>query len=87
MGKMVGAAEFKTHCLRFLKEVERTGEPLTITNRGRVVGVLNPPAREKPKFTFGFMKGSIKVFGDIVGPIEPDWESEWEASNPPELYR
>jgi antitoxin (DNA-binding transcriptional repressor) of toxin-antitoxin stability system len=87
MGKMIGAAEFKAHCLRILDEVERTGEPVTITKRGRIVGELHPPATKQGKLTFGCMKGSIKILGDIVGPVDPDWEGEWEANNPPELYR
>ena len=87
IGKSVGAAEAKTHLLRLLDEVERTREPVTITKRGRVVGVLHPPASNPGKPTFGCMKGSIKILGDIVGPMDPDWEAEWEANNPPELYR
>jgi antitoxin (DNA-binding transcriptional repressor) of toxin-antitoxin stability system len=57
MGKMIGAAEFKAHCLRILDEVERTGEPVTITKRGRVVGELHPPAKpERKGVAFGFLK-------------------------------
>jgi len=54
MSKVIGAAEFKAKCLRILDEVERTGEPVTITKRGRVVGELRPPA-PKRKFEFGFL--------------------------------
>lgn len=57
MGRMIGAAEFKAHCLRILDEVERTGEPVTITKRGRVVGELRPPPPKK-KFEFGFLKNT-----------------------------
>lgn len=90
MGKMIGAAEFKAHCLRILDEVQRTGEPVTITKRGKPVAevkaVEKPGAERVP--LFGFMKGSIQIRGDIVeSPLEPDWEEQWEANNPPELYR
>ncbi len=90
MGKMMGAAEFKAHCLRILDEVERTGEPVTITKRGKPVAELK--AVEKPEAElvplFGFMKGSVQILGDIVAsPLDPDWEEQWEANNPPELYR
>ena len=89
MGKMIGAAEFKAKCLRILDEVERTGEPVTITKRGRVVGELHPPTvrQQKPKSLFGFLKGTVTINGDIEGPIDPTWESEWDSNNPPELYR
>ncbi|CAA9489810.1 MAG: hypothetical protein AVDCRST_MAG91-477 [uncultured Sphingomonadaceae bacterium] len=87
MGKMVGAAEFKANCLRILDEVERTGEPVTITKRGRVVGELHPPKQGKKESPFGFMKGQIRILGDIESPLEPDWEEQWEANNPVDLYR
>ncbi len=81
MGKMIGAAEFKAHCLRILDEVERTGEPVTITKRGRPVAEVTSvkPAEQPAPLTFGCMKGTIRILGDIVGPIDPDWEQKWEA--------
>jgi prevent-host-death family protein len=83
MNKIVGAAEFKAKCLAILDEVQATGEPVTITKRGKVVGVLNPPAAaeptEAPVARFGFMKGTVTIHGDIVGPVDPDWESAWDA--------
>ena len=33
--KQVPAAEFKARCLRIIKEMNRDGETVTITNRGR----------------------------------------------------
>ena len=90
MGKSIGAAEFKAHCLRILDEVERSGEPVTITKRGRPVAEVKPVVRqEKPKQLFGCMKGSITWLTDdpVESPLDPDWEQQWEANNPPELYR
>ena len=37
--KQVPAAEFKARCLRIIKEMNRDGETVTITNRGRPVAV------------------------------------------------
>ena len=42
MGKKIGAAEFKAHCLRILDEVERSRETVTITKRGRPVAEVHP---------------------------------------------
>ena len=42
MNKMIGAAEFKAHCLRILYEVQRTGDPVTITKRGKPVAEVTP---------------------------------------------
>lgn len=81
MGKMIGAAEFKAHCLRILDEVERTGEPVTITKRGKPVAEVTSvkPAERPAPLTFGCMKGTIRILGDIEGPIDPDWEQKLEA--------
>ncbi len=90
MGKMIGAAEFKAHCLRILDEVQRTGEAVTITKRGKPVAEVKAVEKTETELAslFGFMKESIHILGDIVeSPFDPDWEEQWEASNPPELYR
>jgi prevent-host-death family protein len=78
MGKMIGAAEFKAHCLRILDEVERTGEPVTITKRGRPVAEITPvPIQNGPRFFFGCMKGSVLKYDD---PTEPATDPEdWNA--------
>ncbi len=79
MGKMIGAAEFKAHCLRILDEVERTGEGVTVTKRGRPVAELNPVAKKEPgKLFFGSMKGTVLKYEQPFDPaIDPD---EWEAN-------
>ena len=89
MGKMIGAAEFKAHCLRILDEIERSGEPVTITKRGRPVVEVKPISPDKPAPLFGCMKGSVTwLTDDPTAPTSgPEWESEWEANNPPDLYR
>ena len=89
MSKMIGAAEFKAHCLRILDEVQRTGEPVTITKRGKPVAEVKAVEKLEKEFAplFGFMKGSIEILGDIESPLGPDWEEQWEANNPSELYR
>lgn len=50
----ISVTHFKQHCLEVVREVERTGKPVAITRRGRVVAQLEPalpagaPARGKP---------------------------------------
>jgi prevent-host-death family protein len=87
MSKSIGAAEAKTHFLRLLEEVEQTRESVTITKRGKPLAQLVPIKRADQSSIFGFLKGSITIHGDLEEPIDPDWEAEWEANNPPELYR
>jgi len=79
MGRMIGAAEFKAHCLRILDEVQRTGEPVTVTKRGKAVAEVTPV--EKPeRFVVGCMKGTIEILGDIVSPVVDP--SEVHANDP-----
>ncbi len=87
MGKSVGTAEAKAHLIRLIDEVERTGEAVTITKRGKPRVQLVPVKQVDPASIFGFLKGKITVNGDLDDPIDPHWEAEWEANNPPELYR
>jgi prevent-host-death family protein len=78
MGKVIGAAEFKAHCLRILDEVERTREPVTITKRGRPVGELRPATkRDRKSATFGFLKHPY-YFGDD-DLTAPAYERPWNA--------
>ena len=88
MGKMVQATEFKAKCLALIDEMERSGEPLTITRRGKPSITLTAQREAPPPINsiFGCMKGTVTIHGDIVGPVDPDWEAQWEANNPPELY-
>jgi prevent-host-death family protein len=83
MGKMVGIAEFKANCTRLIAEMERDGEPITITKRGRAVAELKPaadPARAK-RF-LAAIAGTVTLAPDF-DPGESmflsDWEAKWEA--------
>lgn len=75
MGKLreIPAGEFKAKCLKLMDEVQRTGEELVITKRGKPVAKLSPVRKERPKL-FGCMKGSIEILGDIIEPVESGWE-------------
>ena len=42
-GRQVSAAEFKAKCLRIIKEMQDTGESVTVTRRGRPVAVVSLP--------------------------------------------
>ena len=80
MGKMIGAAEFKAHCLRILDEVERSGESVTITKRGKPVGELHPVAKKGTRLLFGSMKHAAYRFDDPFSPaVDP---SEVHADDP-----
>lgn len=40
----ISVTEFKRHCLEIIRRLEKTGTPVAITRRGRVVAQLRLPA-------------------------------------------
>ena len=38
----ISVTEFKHHCLEIIRRVEKTGKPVAITRRGKVIVRLNP---------------------------------------------
>ena len=73
MDRKINAAAFKARCLALIDEVAETGQPLTVTKRGKSK-VQIVAVREKPKTLFGALKGSFEIVGDIVGPTITDVE-------------
>ena len=77
MGKLIGAAEFKAHCLRILDEVARSGESVTITKRGKPVAEVKPVKAAERRSIIGAMKGSVLKYDR---PFEPACDpEEWNA--------
>jgi len=73
--KQMPAGLFKARCLAVMKKVQATGEPVVVTKRGTPV-VKIVPVRKRKDDLFGFMKGKVKVVGDIVTPIAVEWGTE-----------
>ena len=61
------AGKFKAHCLAVMDEVQRKGQSVVITKRGKPVAKLVPMEGPRDDI-FGFMKGKIKIKGDVVKP-------------------
>jgi len=57
-----------------MKKVQATGEPVIVTKRGTPIVRVVPAQSEKNEI-FGFMKGKVKIVGDIESPIPVEWES------------
>jgi prevent-host-death family protein len=75
LATVMSAADFKVRCLELMDSVERTGRSVVVTKRGRPVAVL-APVRERRASAHGFMKGRIQILGDIVAPVDVDWDAE-----------
>jgi prevent-host-death family protein len=75
MDRKINAAAFKARCLKLIDEVAESGQPITVTKRGKAkVQII--AVREKPKTLIGATKGTFKIIGDIVGPIDDDYDED-----------
>jgi prevent-host-death family protein len=75
----ISAGEFKAKCLKLMDNVARTHEPLVITKHGKPVAMMVPVMPEPATPLFGYMAGTATVRGDIVAPLDVEWEAENEA--------
>ncbi|HLP48023.1 MAG TPA: type II toxin-antitoxin system prevent-host-death family antitoxin [Candidatus Kapabacteria bacterium] len=70
------AVEFKSKCLELMDQVEENHEEVIITRDGKPVAKLIPVEEEIEHPLFGFMKGTVKIKGDIITPLDEKWEVE-----------
>ncbi len=70
----VAVSEFRANLVGFLKRVEN-GEEITLTSRGHEVAKIVPPD-DKIKNAKRALKKlqSSAILGDIISPIEEEWE-------------
>ena len=71
----ITASDFKARCLKLMDEVEKTGQEIIITKNGRPVSRLTT-VQDRPASLYGALRGSVEILGDIVAPIDEEWEAE-----------
>ena len=76
----IPAGEFKAKCLAIIDQVNKSGQEVIITKRGKPAAKLIPFEETSVDSLFGRMKGLVEIVGDpndLVNPIIPleDWES------------
>ena len=72
--KTVLISVFKAKCIQMLKEVQKNGEPLTVTLRGEPIARVEPIHSEKRKPKLGTLKGRMVIKGDVIhSDMEQDW--------------
>jgi len=74
MSQTIKASEFKAKCLALMDEVARTGESVVVTKNGQPVAEL-VPYKPKPKNARGIWKGKVEIIGDIMSPIDVEWDA------------
>ena len=75
--KTIQAGKFKAQCLALLDQVAQTNEPLIITKHGKPVAKLLPFDQKKDGEDTT-LKGLATYVGDIISPIEDEWEAAEE---------
>jgi prevent-host-death family protein len=71
----IKASEFKAKCLASMDQVARTGETILVTKNGKPVAELRPHRGARVLSPFGIHKGLVELSGDIVSPLDVDWEA------------
>ena len=75
--RTIPAGEFKAKCLKLLDEVQRTGEELIVTKRGRPVARVVPT--ERPETDEEILAHARRLLGsveDVDWELEDDWEAD-----------
>ena len=65
----IPAAVFKAECLKLMDQVAKTRVPVVITKHGRPVAQLAPVPVEA-RSLFGYMKDTVRIEGDVTGPVD-----------------
>ena len=74
----VGVAEFKAKVTKLLPRVARTGRVLRVLKRGKVLVEVHPPKPAKSEPFVGRARGTATMVGDVLSPIDDDWEASAE---------
>lgn len=65
--------KFKAKCLEIMATVNRTQKPVTITKGGVPIAQLVPISKARAPL-YG-MTPDIEIEGDIISPIDIDWDA------------
>lgn len=75
MSDIVSKSRFKARALELFRQVERTGQPIVITDRGIPVLKL-VPYREDPRQALRALRDTVVKYEAPTKPVgEDDWES------------
>jgi antitoxin (DNA-binding transcriptional repressor) of toxin-antitoxin stability system len=72
--RTIGASEFKAGCLAIIDEVARSGEPVQVSKRGKVVVRMIPVLAEEAEYPQDLLAGTVRSIGDIVDATVRDQE-------------
>jgi len=71
----LSANEFQSKCLEVIDHAIENHEEVIITKNGKPVIKFVSLEETTPR-SFGYLKGSVKIHGDIISPINESWEAK-----------
>ena len=71
----ISAGNFKAECLKLMDKVNETHEEIIITKHGKPVAKMVPYSNRVEKSLFGYLKGTSEEVGNIMEPIDVEWEA------------
>lgn len=71
----ISASEFKARCLELMDDVRDRHDTIIITKHGKPVAKL-VPCDEEPRDIWGYMRGSVLWYGDLISPIDVEWDAD-----------
>lgn len=75
MGTVVSKSKFKARALEYFRQVQQSGAPLIITDRGKPVLKLEPYSGEADA-VLSTLRNTVLKYED---PLEPVAMEDWEA--------
>lgn len=74
--QQISSNELPENIQKLLTEVQRTKTPLTVIHEGKPLVIISPATTQPKRATFGAMKGSGEILGDLITPAVPlnTWE-------------
>ncbi len=72
----IAAGQFKAQCLQLMDQVQQSREEIVITKHGKPVAKLVPVDESESRSVLGYLRGTVEIVGDIVSPLEEEWEAD-----------
>ncbi|MFT5430012.1 MAG: prevent-host-death family protein [Myxococcota bacterium] len=67
----VSISDFKARCLKLLTDVEKTGQPLLVTRRGKAIARV--VALEEPQSLLGSVRYADEAA--LLAPVDDQWNA------------
>ena len=70
----IPAGEFKAKCLKIMDQIHGSHDELIVTKHGKPI-VKIVAVGEESRDVFGCMKGTAIIKGDIINPLDVEWDA------------